>query len=66
MAHLGHPLVGDGLYGGAPAAGMVRQALHAYRLAFIHPVTGMPVAFASAPPPDLASALTSWGLGSEV
>ncbi len=66
MAHLGHPLVGDGLYGGAPAAGMVRQALHAYRLAFTHPVTGRPVAFASAPPPDLAAALTSWGLGSEV
>ena len=66
MAHLGHPLVGDALYGGAPAAGMVRQALHAYRLAFIHPVTGTPMVFASATPPDLASALTAWGLGGEV
>ncbi len=62
MAHLGHPLVGDGLYGGAPAAGLVRQALHAYRLAFEHPVTGEPLAFASAPPPDLAAALAAWGL----
>ncbi len=62
MAHLGHPLVGDGLYGGAPAAGLVRQALHAYRLAFEHPVTGEPLAFASAPPPDLAAALDAWGL----
>ena len=36
---IGHPLVGDTLYGGAPAAGMQRQALHAFRLAFAHPVT---------------------------
>ena len=37
MAHIGHPLVADELYGGAPAAGLARQALHAYRLAFEHP-----------------------------
>jgi hypothetical protein len=33
LASLGHPLVGDALYGGLPAAGMARQALHARRLA---------------------------------
>jgi 23S rRNA-/tRNA-specific pseudouridylate synthase len=28
-AHIAHPLVGDAVYGGAPAAGLHRQALHA-------------------------------------
>ncbi len=62
-AHLGHPLVGDGLYGGAPAAGLARQALHAFRLAFRHPVTGAMLRLQAAVPPDLAQALDVWGLG---
>ncbi|HVZ43041.1 MAG TPA: RluA family pseudouridine synthase [Ramlibacter sp.] len=62
MAHIGHPLVADALYGGAPAAGLTRQALHAYRLAFEHPVTAEPLAFHSALPADLREALHSWGL----
>ncbi len=62
MAHLGHPLVGDAVYGGAPAAGLERQALHAYRLAFTHPVTGQPLAFEIPLPEDLAAALSAWGL----
>ena len=40
LASRGHPLVGDALYGGAPALGLARQALHAARLAFAHPVDG--------------------------
>ena len=63
MAHLGHPLVGDALYGGAPAAGMTRQALHARRLALAHPVTGESLAFEAHPPPDLAAALVLWAPG---
>jgi 23S rRNA pseudouridine1911/1915/1917 synthase len=43
MAHLGHPLLGDAVYGGAPLGGMVRQALHAWRLAFEHPITGQSI-----------------------
>ena len=39
MASLGHPLLADTLYGGQQTAGMGRQALHAERLAFTHPVT---------------------------
>ena len=62
MAHIGHPLVGDALYGGAPAAGLARQALHAFRLAFTHPVTAAPLAFHSALPADLTAALAAWGL----
>lgn len=62
MAHLGHPLVGDAVYGGAAAAGLERQALHAYRLAFTHPATGQPMAFQAPLPADLLSALRAWGL----
>ncbi|MDO5623446.1 MAG: RluA family pseudouridine synthase [Pseudomonadota bacterium] len=62
MAHLGHPLLADALYGGAPAAGMARQALHARRLAFTHPVTGQALAFEAPLPADMAAALQEWGL----
>ncbi|MDB5900033.1 MAG: rluD [Ramlibacter sp.] len=62
MAHIGHPLVGDALYGGGPAGGLERQALHAFRLAFTHPVTGAPLTFHAPLPPDLRAAWTGWGL----
>jgi len=62
MASIGHPLVGDTLYGGAAAAGLERQALHAFRLAFVHPVSGAPMEFLAPPPVDLASAMQAWGL----
>ena len=68
MAHLGHPLLGDELYGQGfrtkaarlPEAarealgGLGRQALHAERLGFAHPVTGQALSFGSALPKDLA------------
>jgi 23S rRNA pseudouridine1911/1915/1917 synthase len=56
LAAQGLPLVGDRLYGGAPALGMQRQALHAAVLAFAHPRTGEPLRFQSAPPGDFAHA----------
>ena len=62
MAHLGHPLVADELYGGAPAAGLTRQGLHAYRLAFGHPATGQALEFHAPLPADLGHALGHWGL----
>jgi len=62
MASIGHPLVGDALYGGAPAAGLSRQALHAFRLAFVHPVTQAALEFRSPLPGDLVLALQAWGL----
>jgi 23S rRNA pseudouridine1911/1915/1917 synthase len=62
MAHLGHPLVGDVLYGGQPRWGMDRQALHAWRLAFDHPVTGESMAWESALPADFQAALAALGL----
>ena len=62
MASLGHPLVADELYGGALAAGMRRQALHAYRLVLVHPVNGQKMAFVADLPQDFQRALEAWGL----
>ena len=39
MEAIGHPLVGDAVYG-RPAQDCPRQALHAWRLSFVHPRTG--------------------------
>ncbi len=66
MAHMGHPLLADAVYGGAKAAGMQRQALHAWRLAFVHPITGQSIDLRSALPTDMADALAAWGLGYNV
>jgi 23S rRNA pseudouridine1911/1915/1917 synthase len=62
MASMGHPLVADEVYAGIKAAGMDRQALHAYRLAFTHPETLEMMTFTSEIPPDFRAALAVWGL----
>lgn len=56
LASRGWPLLADALYGGAPALGMVRQALHAARLRLAHPVLGHALEFEAALPPDMATA----------
>ncbi len=43
MAHIGHPLLGDTVYGGRRDKGLSAQCLHARGLKFIHPRTGEPV-----------------------
>ncbi len=70
MAHLGHPLVGDALYGGRlriPAGideqlasairSFDRQALHATQLALTHPESGEPMTWQVPLPEDLADLL---------
>ena len=61
MAAVGHPCVGDPLYGGDPVLaarlGLVRQWLHAVELGFTHPTSGEYVTFTSPYPEDLARAL---------
>lgn len=55
-AAIGHPIVGDPLYGASrPKLGAQRQMLHAVRLRFVHPVRGDEVEFQSAWPEDLAA-----------
>ncbi|HET7795444.1 MAG TPA: RluA family pseudouridine synthase [Rhizobacter sp.] len=56
LASRGHPLVGDQMYGGRPALGLQRQALHAARLGFVHPQTNEALWFEAEPPADLAHA----------
>ena len=56
LASQGHPLLADALYGGRPALGLERQALHAARLAFAHPHDGRPCDFTAALPADLDAA----------
>ena len=58
-AHMGHPLVSDRIYGGKEGLGIARQALHATKLAFNHPITQQSMTYTAAPPPDFQMA---WGL----
>lgn len=53
MASIGHPLLGDALYGGGQQARVrvPRLMLHAYRIALAHPITGETIAF-EAPEPE--------------
>jgi len=70
LAHIGHPVVGDPIYGGrrgipasvTPAVrgavtAFTRQALHAARLGLRHPTTGREVSFESPLPKDLTKLL---------
>jgi len=65
LAHINHPLVGDPLYGGglklpkgasaeliAMLRGFRRQALHAEKLSFIHPITSEALSFSVERPAD--------------
>ena len=56
LSHIGHPLLADRLYGGAPGLQLERQALHAWKLALAHPVHGGRVEFVRPPPADVAQA----------
>ena len=55
MAHLGHPLTGDFLYGTEGQSLISRPALHAAELSFTHPITGKTMAFTAPLPQDMAA-----------
>ena len=59
MAALKHPLVGDPTYGRRHGLAFHRQALHAWRLGLIHPLTRRPMHWESPLPPDFAALLES-------
>lgn len=54
MAHIGCPLTGDFLYGIEDRALIPRPALHAWRVALLHPVTGRPLSWTAPLPDDMA------------
>jgi len=70
MASIGHPLVGDPVYGRSGKShgkllkelGFHRQALHAAELAFTHPVTKRRMSFASPMPPDIEELFHALGV----
>ena len=62
MAHIGHPLVGDATYGKPRSAdprldAFPRQALHAWQLGFIHPLSGEPCRWSVELPEDIEGLL---------
>jgi len=58
LAAYGHPIFNDPIYGRLdPRSRLPGQALHAWRLAFKHPVTKAQLAFESEPPPDYRATL---------
>lgn len=51
LAHIGHPIAGDDVYGPSKVITELHgQCLHAYKLGFIHPVTGEYLEFTADPP----------------
>lgn len=54
---LGHPLIGDVLYGAQETSVIKRPALHAYSLTFIHPISNERVIFSAKHPHDFDNAL---------
>ncbi|PWJ16983.1 23S rRNA pseudouridine1911/1915/1917 synthase [Jannaschia seohaensis] len=70
LAHAGHGLIGDPVYGGRramprgqpgaeAAAAFPRQALHAAELGFVHPVSGVEMSFEAPLPDDMAALLAA-------
>ena len=79
--HIGHPLLGDPVYGQArparkgrrrgengetPGGLIARQALHACRLRFIHPATGKAYEIEAEPPADFQAALAALRRGAQI
>ena len=66
LQSIGHPLLGDPVYGRSgphkallDRLGFQRQALHAARLGFVHPLSGEPMSWESAAPPDMQELLAA-------
>lgn len=67
MQSIGFPLVGDPMYGKTHLAQVFdHQALHAFRLGFLHPVTRQECSWEAGPPPDLAALLQRAGIAADL
>ena len=58
LASIGHPILGDSLYGGTLGPGLpkiARQALHAHHLELKHPVSDQVISFEAPLPDDMAN-----------
>ena len=52
LSYIGHPILGDTLYGNSSCL-INRQALHAYKISFLHPITKQNVQYTSSLPSDI-------------
>jgi 23S rRNA pseudouridine1911/1915/1917 synthase len=59
LSHIGHPIVGDTLYGGQADEIIKRQALHACYISLIHPITQEPLEVTAELPQDILDAIGS-------
>lgn len=57
LSHIGHPIIGDALYEGEAPGLIERQALHAYHIEFIHPMTEEHLTIEAPYPDDMLKAL---------
>jgi len=62
LRSIGHPLVGDALYGGPALAGFARQALHAWRLRLRHPADDRPASWTAPMPADMVALCEAAGI----
>ena len=53
LSYIGHPIIGDKLYGGETAA---RMLLHSSKITFTHPITGKPKSVSAPKPPEFKKA----------
>ena len=62
LSSIGHPIVGDTMYGGrifqSGSLRLARQALHAFEITFTHPLTLDPLTVQAPLPPDLIELLS--------
>ena len=58
FSHIGHPILGDTLYG-SPSELINRQALHSYKLTFIHPVTKKELSLEAPLPNDIKNIINN-------
>lgn len=56
LSHIGHPIVGDTLYGNASSR-INRQALHALKVSFVHPISKNQVSYIAPLPNDIKNLL---------
>jgi 23S rRNA pseudouridine1911/1915/1917 synthase len=71
MAHIGHPVLGDRVYGGTKASKpgellIARQMLHAESLSLLHPETGHPMTFIAPPPADMVEIIEKLGMRKQI
>ena len=60
MAHLGHPLLGDFLYGREAPELIPRPALHSWQVTFRHPITEQELTFTAPLPHDMETLVPQW------